>query len=173
MKSSDLSPAKGGSKPSTNWCADTGPASTAFFLAISPTDHPRTWPGSFPAGLRKIELYEEGKPFAPWLFTIARRLALNAIRGRNRRREVPLPDRPVEEQSPEEPLCFGPLWQFAKERLSANAYAALRLHYAEDLPIEEVARVLDKNKIAVKVMLHRARRRLSEFSAQLKETQTT
>ncbi len=128
---------------------------------------------AFLRAFRKIELYEEGKPFAPWLFTIARRLALNAIRGRNRRREVPLPERPVEEQSPEEPLCFGPLWQFAKERLSANAYAALRLHYAEDLPIEEVARVLDKNKIAVKVMLHRARRRLSEFSAQLKETQTT
>ena len=154
MKSSDLSPAKGGSKPSTNWCADTGPASTAFFLAISPTDHPRTWRRKLSCGP-------------------ARRLALNAIRGRNRRREVPLPDRPVEEQSPEEPLCFGPLWQFAKERLSANAYAALRLHYAEDLPIEEVARVLDKNKIAVKVMLHRARRRLSEFSAQLKETQIT
>ena len=40
---------------------------------------------------------------------------------------------------------------------------------AEDLSIEEVAQVLGKGKIATKVMLHRARRKLSTFSDQLKD----
>ena len=42
-------------------------------------------------------------------------------------------------------------------------------HYADDLSIEEVAQVLGKGKIATKVMLHRARKKLSALSDQLKD----
>lgn len=124
---------------------------------------------TFLRAYRKIEQYDGNRPFLPWLFTIARRLALNEIRSRNRKREVSLPDSSLAETPKTENASFGPLWQLAKERLSPNAYAALRLHYAEDLSIEDVARVLGKGKIATKVMLHRARRKLATYSEQLKD----
>ena len=125
---------------------------------------------TFLRAYRKIEQYDGNRPFLPWLFTISRRLALNEIRRKNRRREVSLPNHPVDEAPKHEPTAFGPLWQLAKDQLSADSYAVLRLHYAEDLSIEEVGRVLGKGKIATKVMLHRARRKLAKFSNQLKES---
>ena len=124
---------------------------------------------TFLRAYRKIEQYDDNRPFLPWLFTIARRLALNEIRRKNRKAEVSLPDHSPEEAQEPEPASFGPLWQLAKDRLSADSYAVLRLHYAEDLSIEEVAKVLGKGKIATKVMLHRARKKLSTFSDQLKD----
>ena len=124
---------------------------------------------TFLRAYRKIEQYDDNRPFLPWLFTIARRLALNEIRRKNRKAEVSLPDHSPEEAPEPEPASFGPLWQLAKDRLSADSYAVLRLHYAEDLSIEEVAKVLGKGKIATKVMLHRARKKLSTFSDQLKD----
>ena len=124
---------------------------------------------TFLRAYRKIEQYDDNRPFLPWLFTIARRLALNEIRLRTRKAEISLPDHSPEVSAETEPISFGPLWQLAKDRLSADAYAVLRLHYAEDLSIEEVAQVLGKGKIATKVMLHRARKKLSTFSDQLKD----
>lgn len=124
---------------------------------------------TFLRAYRKIEQYDGNRPFLPWLFTISRRLALNEIRRKNRQREVSLPSHTAEGVPEGQSTSFGPLWQFAKDRLSPNSYAVLRLHYAEDLSIEEVARVLGKGKIATKVMLHRARRKLSTFSDQLKD----
>jgi RNA polymerase sigma-70 factor, ECF subfamily len=124
---------------------------------------------TFLRAYRKIEQYDGNRPFLPWLFTIARRLALNEIRRKNRKNEVSLPDHSPEKVPETEPLSFGPLWKLAKGQLSANAYAALRLHYAEDLSVEDVAQVLGKGKIATKVMLHRARKKLATCSEQLKE----
>ena len=124
---------------------------------------------TFLRAYRKIEQYDGNRPFLPWLFTISRRLALNEIRRKNRQREVSLPNHPIAEVPVDQSTSFGPLWQFAKDRLSADSYAVLRLHYAEDLSIEEVAQILGKGKIATKVMLHRARRKLSTFSDQLKD----
>ena len=124
---------------------------------------------TFLRAYRKIEQYDGSRLFLPWLFTIARRLALNEIRSKKRKREVSLPDYSLEEIPVTKPPSFGPLWQLAKDRLSADSYAVLRLHYAEDLSIEEVSKVLGKGKIATKVMLHRARRKLSTFSNQLKD----
>jgi len=124
---------------------------------------------TFLRAYRKIEQYDGNRPFLPWLFTISRRLALNEIRSKKRQREVSLSSHLVDETPEDQSAFFGPLWQLAKDRLSADSYAVLRLHYAEDLSIEEVAGVLGKGKIATKVMLHRARRKLSTFSDQLKD----
>ena len=124
---------------------------------------------TFLRAYRKIQQYDRNLPFLPWLFTIARRLALNEIRSNKRKREVSLPDDSAQATPNTEHATFGPLWKLAKERLTEDAYAALRLHYAEDLSIEAVAKVLNKGKTATKVMLHRARRKLATFSEQLKD----
>ena len=54
------------------------------------------------------------------------------------------------------------IWEAARKELSAEAYSAVWLHYAEDLSIRQVAGILGKREGAVKVILHRSRKTLEE-----------
>ena len=54
------------------------------------------------------------------------------------------------------------LWLTAKRVLSGDAYAAMWLHYAQDLPLAEVAAALDRSRSWTKVTLMRARHRLKK-----------
>ncbi|MGH8168254.1 MAG: hypothetical protein ACREQ1_13510, partial [Woeseiaceae bacterium] len=67
------------------------------------------------------------------------------------------------------------LWLAAKRLLSPEAYAAMWLRYAEDMPVKEVARALGRPQPWTRVVLLRARRRLAgelnDDSASGKETQ--
>lgn len=57
------------------------------------------------------------------------------------------------------------VWLTAKSVLPDDAYAAMWLRYVEDMPVKDVARVLDKSVSWAKVTLMRGRRRLeSELS---------
>lgn len=51
----------------------------------------------------------------------------------------------------------------ALRKLSPNQRAAVYLHYRADLPIREVARLMGISVAAVKVHLHRGRKRLREL----------
>ncbi len=53
------------------------------------------------------------------------------------------------------------LWQQAR-RLPASQYTALWLRYAEDMSVREVAGVMGKTQVYVKVLLYRGRKRLGE-----------
>jgi RNA polymerase sigma-70 factor (ECF subfamily) len=101
--------------------------------------------------------------FTAWLFTIARRTALNHFRAA----------RPVEELDPEtasgtpDPAAIAAatedrrsLWALAK-RLKRRQFEALWLRYAEGLSVKEVARVMRLHSIHVRVLLHRGRQRLA------------
>lgn len=52
------------------------------------------------------------------------------------------------------------LWLTAKRLLSPDMYTALWLHYAEDMPVSDIARSMDRSMPWTKVALHRGRRRL-------------
>ena len=54
------------------------------------------------------------------------------------------------------------VWALAAEVLSANQHAALWLRYAEDMSVKDIAGVMKKSTGNVKVLLHRARRKLLE-----------
>ena len=101
--------------------------------------------------------------FTAWLFTIARRTALNHFRAA----------RPVEELDPEtasstpDPAAVAAatedrrsLWALAK-RLKRPQFEALWLRYAEGLSVKEVARVMRLHSIHVRVLLHRGRQQLA------------
>jgi RNA polymerase sigma-70 factor, ECF subfamily len=97
--------------------------------------------------------------FAGWLFTIARRTALNHFRAR----------RPTDEL-PEEIAFQGgdpatlaaerderaALWNVART-LKPDYFEVLWLRYAEGLSIQEIAQVLRRTALHVRVRLHRAR----------------
>ena len=52
------------------------------------------------------------------------------------------------------------LWDAARG-LSANQHRVLRLRYAEDMSIKEIAQVVGKSQVSVKVLLCRARTHLA------------
>ena len=67
----------------------------------------------------------------------------------------------VDEDDPAELLAQreaeGDLWQLAKRALPSLQFEALWLRHAEDMSVAEVAQVLRRTKIHVKVLLFRAR----------------
>ena len=118
---------------------------------------------TFLRAYRRLDLYDPEKPFLPWLYVIARRLALNYFRKRARQRETNLQEGEGKlqgEDSTHDDLDS--LWKAASMLLSPDSYTAMRLHYGEDMPLKEIAQVLQKSLTATKVMLFRARKLLAE-----------
>ncbi len=116
----------------------------------------RTW--------RSIRTYREGEPVAPWMLTIARREIINVVRRRQksaRDRDRQAPESADAGERPEGES----VWAMAREALSPEAYDALWLRYSEDLDPGQIARVMGKTRVGVRVMLHRARKTLSEIAA--------
>jgi len=115
-----------------------------------------------------LDRYEPPRRFASWLFTIARRLHINhcrraglAVDGAAVERAVsPGPD-PA--QAAAENESRRRLWDTAALVLSEPEWTAVWLYYVEEMPVREIAAVLDRSWIAVKTMLYRARRRLLPY----------
>lgn len=115
---------------------------------------------AFVTAFQKIAQYDAQRSFAAWLFTIARNKCID--RGRRPRfetvHELPeiedwrdpaaLLDQRESEQG---------IWQFAQRTLSSLQYQAVWLKYHEEMSIADMARVLGKTQVHVKVILFRAR----------------
>jgi RNA polymerase sigma-70 factor, ECF subfamily len=105
----------------------------------------------------KFHRYDLSLPLLPWLFTLARRQSISALR-----RLKPLPPELPDSATAEPTHAALRLWELARRDLPPETYSALWLHYCEELPLKEVAGILGKREGAVKVMLHRARKTLAE-----------
>ena len=108
---------------------------------------------------RYPQLREKDK-LPQWLLKItaneARRLC------RHRGRTVPLEDLSAEPAAPEREMGDGALWQ-AVQSLPRDQREAVVLFYYEDLPTEEIARIVGASPGAVRVRLSRARSKLREL----------
>lgn len=115
---------------------------------------------------RHLDQYSPRWSFRTWVFTIARRVSIN---GRRVRVLAASDERLATTAStaadPADAAAASDgrqrLWQAAARVLSEEDLTALWLHYVESLSLGEVAAVLEKSWIAVKVQLFRARRRLA------------
>jgi RNA polymerase sigma-70 factor (ECF subfamily) len=114
--------------------------------------------------------YEVSAKFSTWMFSITRRLVLNERRGRARRGAVfyqPAPDETVREPvaghlpSAEASAAelAGAIEQALAE-LPEEQRTAMVLRRYEEMPYEEIARVLETTVPAVKSLLFRARETL-------------
>jgi RNA polymerase sigma-70 factor (ECF subfamily) len=111
---------------------------------------------------RSIRTYREGEPVAPWMLTIARREIINVVRRRQKAARDKSRQAPENAEAGERPEGES-VWALAREALSPEAYEAVWLRYSEDLDPGQIARVMGKTRVGVRVMLHRARKTLSEI----------
>lgn len=116
---------------------------------------------TFVSAWRYLNTYNPRWRFSTWLYRIAIRnaqrqpdAAIEAQAEQTDERQDPLRDCIVQGE-------FENLWLTAKDVLSADAFTAMWLRYAEEMSIQEVSRALDHSASWTKVTLMRARRKLS------------
>lgn len=120
---------------------------------------------TFVKAFRKIGQYDSSRAFAPWLFTIARRNCIDRHRIAPPVADAPLPEM-VDDANPSELMAQREegekLWRLARERLGKTQFEALWLHYAGQMEVAQIAQVLGKTRVHVKVLLFRARKNLAD-----------
>jgi RNA polymerase sigma-70 factor, ECF subfamily len=120
--------------------------------------------------MRSLDAYRPGRPFKPWIFTIAYRLAVDAARKRS-----PASLEAVESSMTTPARALGPaerveraewaerFWAAVRQALGDEGFAAAWLHYGESMPPREVAAVLGRSQVWVRTTLYRSRKRLSRL----------
>ena len=119
---------------------------------------------TFLAAIESFGRYREDGRFGAWLFTIARRKAMDALRGRGKSSpledDFPAPEKdPLREVEQRERLAG-----LAKMlgRLSADEQELLRLRFAAELGFAEIAGMLKLSEDAVKKRYYRLLAQLQE-----------
>ena len=119
---------------------------------------------TFAKAYRNMHRYDPSRSFSTWLFTIAVRLAASCGRGRRDWADIDGMDiaaggpGPAQEAADSEAAVT--LWAIARRDLPENQYCALWQRYAQGLSVREVSRRMGLTRIHVKVLLHRARKKL-------------
>jgi RNA polymerase sigma-70 factor (ECF subfamily) len=110
--------------------------------------------------------FDPGRSFIAWLLTIARRTALNHFRSAKYFEPV-AEETPASEAAPDRHLekrdQLDSLWAQARRVLSQREFDILWLRYAEDLSIEDTARIACLTKTYTKIIAFRARQRLMKL----------
>ncbi|MCA9292112.1 MAG: sigma-70 family RNA polymerase sigma factor [Phycisphaerales bacterium] len=113
-----------------------------------------------------IDRYDDRWQFSTWLFTIGGRLAMTL--GRRRTVERAYLARPAVRTDPDGPPdhvmadeARGRVWTVAERVLGDDALAAVWLRYGEDMAIADIARIMDRSLVSVRVLLFRSRERLA------------
>lgn len=118
---------------------------------------------TFVKAYQNIGRYRSCWKFSTWLFTIASRLASSHYR----RLRPSQTAGQIESDGPEpadvaaQAEARQNLWAMARD-LSKNQYETLWLRYVEDMSIKEIAKVMRKSQVNVRVLLYRARLNLAK-----------
>lgn len=122
---------------------------------------------TFVQAWRHADSFEPGREFAPWLATIARRTAIDALRREQRRPTSSLEDADPSQASlvtlPPSAEQIERVWavRAAVESLDEPDREIMRLHYVEGHTHSEIAERLDIPIGTVKSRTHRAHRKLA------------
>jgi RNA polymerase sigma-70 factor (ECF subfamily) len=118
----------------------------------------------FVKAYRNIHNFDTQRPFAPWLFTIARRTAATFHRKIRPtvefEREPPSDEADPHKQAESRDDCER-IWNYAR-MLKPRYFQVLWLRYREEFSMQEIAETLGTTNINTKVLLHRARSGLAK-----------
>lgn len=117
--------------------------------------------------LDRIHTYDATRPFAPWLYTIARNTARNRRKAASRHRVEPVETVGVAGGDPDPETRamqheMRALVEAALDDLPEQQRTAFRLFDIEDYSAQEVARLMGINAGTVRAHVHHARRALRE-----------
>lgn len=115
--------------------------------------------------------FRPSEPVAPWLFTIASRLATDAWRKRSRdaatasshaahAHSLHDDEHDADHHPRLAPHARADIWTLADRVLAPDVAEAIWLRYVAGLEAEQIARVQGRTAVGVRVMLMRARRKL-------------
>lgn len=118
---------------------------------------------TFVKAFRALHKVDTSRPLLNWLYTIARRTALNHLRSRKEWTELPpepVSDGPGPRHDVEERESISQIWTRARRLLKEAEFEALWLRYGENLSVEETAQTTGRSSSSIKTLIHRARSRL-------------
>ncbi len=119
---------------------------------------------TFVSAWLNLRQFDPGRPFATWLFVIARRKCIDRSRARRRETAGELPE-PAGVGDPSGALAQREtvldIWDQARRVLPGLQFQALWLRYTEEMSVADIARVLRRTRVHVKVLLFRARHSLA------------
>lgn len=132
---------------------------------------------TFLRAFKGMKSFDPEFKFSTWIYTIAVRQAISRYRINKKMKSNPanIPHIPEPEEIVIQKEESKNLWRLASN-LPKKEFEALWLHYYEDMPVKEIAKITKKKPITVRVLLHRARLNLakkidqSAFSGQLAGT---
>ncbi|MDD2599882.1 MAG: sigma-70 family RNA polymerase sigma factor [Kiritimatiellae bacterium] len=123
----------------------------------------------FVTAFRRLGSYNPARPFGPWLFAVARRVAIDVSRRRKPVEPLDLIEDVADTATPAEDAAavdtVNTLWRIARQSLPQLQFQALELRAAADLSVAETAAAMGLTQTYVKVLLFRARQRLVAIGA--------
>ena len=137
----------------------------AYRLTRDPDEAKDIAQDAFLRAYRRIGEFRPDRPFARWLFVIARNASLDAIRRRRRLVLLDFGDAPPAELGPEELALRSDQAtrvHAALEALPQKYRSVLQLYYVSELRYREIALELDIPIGTVKTYISRAKRRLRD-----------
>lgn len=115
---------------------------------------------TFLRAYQKIASFNSDYALKNWLYTIAYRLIISAYR---KKRPQSLSEKATEQLAAAQPPIQDHQWLWqAVRQMSSEAFTVLWLRYQEDMTTSEIAQVMKKSKIMIRVLLHRSRVRLAK-----------
>ncbi|MBM4102470.1 MAG: sigma-70 family RNA polymerase sigma factor [Planctomycetes bacterium] len=116
---------------------------------------------TFLKALANIDAFDTTNSLKNWLFVIAYNLVISHYR----RRKLQLTDQRELHHIPASPAEFYEsadwLWDVVS-RMEPDTQTVLWLHYKKDMTVEDITHIMKRSSVAVRVLLHRARKRLEK-----------
>ena len=123
----------------------------------------------FVTSFRRLKSYKPSRPFGPWLFAVARRVAIDVSRRRVLITSDKISDIAGSTLSPAEEVSVrdaeNEIWLSARRVLSERQFQVLELKAGAGLSVAETAAAMGLTQSYVKVLLFRARKALIAVSA--------
>jgi len=119
---------------------------------------------TFLKAYKNLKRFTSEWKFSTWIYTTANRLSISHHRARTAKKRT-LREDPLSEGAQEniqKDMELKNIWHQAK-KLRPEQHKALWLRYGEEMSIEDIAKILKKNKITTRVLLHRARQNLARY----------